>query len=54
MWALVVFGMPLLRPLIYRLVDYSGHEELLVLLGLLLALVVGGYGFEQIGLSSEL
>lgn len=54
MWALVVFGMPLLRPLIYRLVDYSGHEELLVLLGLLLALVVGGFGFEQVGLSSEL
>ena len=54
MWALIVFGIPLLRPLIYRLVDYSGHEELLVLLGLLLALVVGGYGFEQIGLSSEL
>ena len=54
MWALVVFGIPLLRPVIYRLVDYSGHEELLVLLGLLLALVVGGYGFEQIGLSSEL
>lgn len=54
MWALVVFGIPLLRPLIYRLVDYSGHEELLVLLGLLLALVVGGYGFEQVGLSSEL
>lgn len=54
MWALVVFGIPLLRPLVYRLVDYSGHEELLVLLGLLLALVVGGYGFEQIGLSSEL
>ncbi len=54
MWALVVFGIPLLRPLVYRLVDYSGHEELLVLLGLLLALVAGGYGFEQIGLSSEL
>lgn len=54
MWPLIVFGIPLLRPLIYRLVDYSGHEELLVLLGLLLALVVGGYGFEQIGLSSEL
>src|SRR5690554_4935141 len=33
MWALIVFGIPLLRPLIYRLVDYSGHEELLVLLG---------------------
>lgn len=54
MWALVVFGIPMLRPLVFRLVDYSGHEELLVLLGLLLALVAGGYGFEQIGLSSEL
>lgn len=54
MWALVVFGIPLLRPLIYRVLDISGHEELLVLLGLLLALVVGGHGFETLGLSSEL
>lgn len=54
MWALVVFGIPLLRPIIYRLVDHSGHDELLVLSGLLLALVFGGYGFEQVGLSSEL
>lgn len=54
LWALIVFGIPLLRPVIYRLVDYSGHEELLVLSGLLLALVFGGYGFEKIGLSSEL
>ncbi len=54
MWALVVFGIPLLRPLLYRLLDISGHEELLVLLGLLLALVIGGEGFEAIGLSSEL
>ncbi|MDR9467958.1 cation:proton antiporter [Marinospirillum sp.] len=54
MWALVVFGIPLLRPVIYRLLDMSGHDELLVLLGLLLALVAGGYGFESVGLSSEL
>ncbi|WP_114417629.1 cation:proton antiporter family protein [Marinospirillum perlucidum] len=52
-WALMVFALPLLRPLIYRLLDMSGHDELLVLLGLLLALV-GGYGFESVGLSSEL
>lgn len=38
----------------YRLVDYSGHDELLVLSGLLLALVFGGFGFEKVGLSSEL
>ncbi|SFR60656.1 transporter, CPA2 family [Marinobacter daqiaonensis] len=53
-WALLVFGLPLLRPLLYRLLDASGHDELLVLLGLLLALVIGGLGFEAVGLSSEL
>ncbi|MBD3658030.1 MULTISPECIES: cation:proton antiporter family protein [Marinobacter] len=53
-WALIVFGLPLLRPLLFRLLDASGHDELLVLLGLLLALVLGGYGFETVGLSSEL
>ena len=53
-WALVIFGLPLLRPLLFRLLDASGHDELLVLLGLLLALVLGGFGFESVGLSSEL
>jgi predicted Kef-type K+ transport protein len=53
-WALLVFGLPLLRPLLFRLLDASGHEDLLLLFGLLLALVVGGFGFEQLGLSSEL
>ncbi|MGX5913907.1 cation:proton antiporter [Aliidiomarina sp. Khilg15.8] len=53
-WAFLVFGLPLLRPLLYKLMDHSGHEELLVLLGLLLAVVIGGYGFELVGLSSEL
>ncbi|MFL1405582.1 cation:proton antiporter [Marinobacter sp. M1N3S26] len=53
-WALVVFGLPLLRPFLHRLLDVSGHDELLVLLGLLLALVIGGLGFEAVGLSSEL
>lgn len=53
-WALIVFGLPLLRPLLYKLLDASGHDELLVLLGMLLALVIGGMGFEAVGLSSEL
>ncbi|SOB77783.1 transporter, CPA2 family [Marinobacter sp. LV10R510-11A] len=53
-WALIVFGLPLLRPLLFKLLDVSGHDELLVLLGLLLALVLGGMGFETVGLSSEL
>lgn len=53
-WALLIFVLPFLRPFFYRLLDISGHGELLVLLGLFLALVCGGYGFELIGLSSEL
>lgn len=53
-WALIVFGLPLLRPLLFKLLDASGHDELLVLLGLLLALVLGGLGFDAVGLSSEL
>ncbi len=53
-WALLVLGLPLLQPLVMKLLDWSGHDELLVLYGLALALVVGGLGFEQLGLSSEL
>ncbi|WP_166263345.1 cation:proton antiporter family protein [Marinobacter caseinilyticus] len=53
-FALLIFGLPLLRPMLYRLLDASGHDELLILLGLLLALALGGYGFEVVGLSSEL
>jgi hypothetical protein len=30
-WALLAFGLPLLRPLLYRLLDASGHEDLLAL-----------------------
>lgn len=53
-WALLVFALPLLRPVLYKLLDASGHEDLLILFGLLLALVIGGQGFELVGLSSEL
>ncbi len=53
-WAVLVLGLPLLRPLVVRVLDWSGHDELLVLYGLALALVVGGLGFEHLGLSSEL
>lgn len=53
-WALLVLGLPLLRPMISKVLDWSGHDELLVLFGLALALVVGGLGFEHVGLSSEL
>lgn len=54
LWALLVLALPLLKPLIHKLLDWSGHEELLTLYGLLLAVVIGGAGFELLGLSSEL
>lgn len=53
-WSLLIFLLPLLRPLLFKLLDISGHDELLILFGLLLALAAGGYGFESVGLSSEL
>ncbi|AKS40836.1 cation:proton antiporter family protein [Wenzhouxiangella marina] len=52
-WALAVFALPLLRPVIYWLLDLSGRDEMLVLMGMLLATVLGGMGFEAVGLSSE-
>jgi len=53
-WAFALLALPLLRPVVHKLLDLSGHDELLVLMGMLLALVVGGMGFEMLGLSSEL
>lgn len=45
---------PLAQPLARRLLDLAGHDELLVLLGCGLAIGLGGYGFEAIGLPGEL
>jgi predicted Kef-type K+ transport protein len=53
-YGLALLGLPLLRPVFFWLLDRSGHDELLVLLGLLLAVVAGGLGFEYFGLSAEL
>jgi predicted Kef-type K+ transport protein len=53
-WSLTLLvALPLSRPLIIRLLQWSGHDELLILFGLMLA-VAGGTGFELLGLSSEL
>ena len=54
LYALLFLALPLLRPLLFRLLEMSGRDELLVLLGLVLALDVGALGFQQVGLSSEL
>jgi predicted Kef-type K+ transport protein len=53
-WALIVFALPLLRPVLYWLLDMAGHDEMMVLLGMVLAVALGGMGFETLGLSSEL
>jgi predicted Kef-type K+ transport protein len=53
-YALLVFTVPLLRPILHRLLDFAGHDELLVLMGMLLSLVIGGMGFTAMGLSSEI
>ncbi|WP_419572285.1 cation:proton antiporter [Rheinheimera sp.] len=53
-WALLVLLVPLLRPLLYKLMDLMGHDDLQILFGVMLAVVVGGSGFHLLGLSSEL
>lgn len=53
-WALLIFATPLLRPVLYKLLDLAGHDEVLVLAGMALAFVIGGYGFEIIGLKGEI
>jgi len=53
-WALLIFAVPLLRPVIYKLLDMAGHDEVLILAGMALSLVIGGYGFEIIGLKGEI
>ena len=52
--ALLIFATPLLRPLLFKLLDLAGHDEVLVLAGMALSLVIGGYGFELIGLKGEI
>ncbi|RED12839.1 cation:proton antiporter family protein [Pontivivens insulae] len=53
-WALLIFAAPLLRPVIYRILDMAGRDEMLLVTSVMLALVVGGVGFEAIGLKGEI
>ncbi len=52
-WALALLALPLARPLLLRIMYAVGHEELLLLYGLLLALGVG-WLFEIVGLDPKL
>ncbi len=53
-WALLIFAAPLLRPVLFKILDFVGHGEVLVLAGMLLSLVIGGIGFELMGLKGEI
>lgn len=53
-WALLIFAAPLLRPILYKILDLVGHDEVLVLTGMALSLVIGGIGFQMIGLKGEI
>lgn len=54
-WALaLVAALPVLRPVLHKLLDITGHDELLVLAGMFLALVAGGAGFQAVGLGPEI
>jgi predicted Kef-type K+ transport protein len=54
-WAiLAVPGLFLLRPVLMHLMDRSGHGELMILCGFLMALVFGAGLFELVGLKADL
>ena len=54
-WALLLpLALWVLKPVLYRLMDRSGHGELLLLFGLFAALVAGAGGFEMVGLKADL
>ena len=54
-WALALLPLLfILRPVMMRLMEKSGHGELMILFGLFLALVVGASGFELVGLKRDL
>lgn len=53
-WALALLGLPLLRPVMFRLIDLSGRGELFILCGLFLALGAGAELFSLVGLKPDL
>lgn len=53
-WTFSLALLPLLRPLLYWVMDFCREDELLLMFGAFLALALGGVGFASLGLSSEL
>ena len=52
-WALSILALPLLVPVLSRLLNRTGHGELMLVLGVLLALS-GSWLFSEVGLSGKL
>ncbi|CAM4457867.1 cation:proton antiporter [Vibrio astriarenae] len=53
-YAIALFALPLLRPIFFKLLDIVGHGEMLVLMGIFLALVCGAGLFEAVGMKADL
>ena len=53
-WALLLFGLIPLRPLLFAIMDRCGHGELVPLFGLVAALVLGAETFELLGVKADL
>ncbi len=53
-WALALLFLPLCRPLMFRILDKLGHDELLVLGGIFFALILGAGLFSLCGLKPDL
>jgi len=52
-WALILLALPLLRPMLLRLMTAAGHGEMLVLFGITVA-IVGAEVFEAVGMKDGL
>ncbi|WP_367987065.1 cation:proton antiporter [Vibrio sp. NTOU-M3] len=53
-YAIALFALPALRPAFYKLLDWVGHGEMLVLFGIFFALVVGAGLFSLVGMKPDL
>ena len=53
-WAFCLLLLPFFKPILYRLMNRIGHGELNVLFGLVMALAVGAWLFQQFGLKADL
>ncbi|MBF8999820.1 MULTISPECIES: cation:proton antiporter family protein [Vibrio] len=53
-YAVALFLLPFIRPVFYKLLDWVGHGEMLVLFGIFFALVMGAGLFQIVGLKPDL